>query len=418
MTLASGQPPDAETNAAVIAARASYGKLVAWLAFQWRDLAAAEDALSDAFLAALRTWPERGIPRAPEAWLLTAARRNLLKAARRQRMAHDPQTQFLLVGEETRSDPVAIPDNRLRLMFICAHPAIDPAMRSALMLQTVLGIEAAEIARVFLVSPEAMTKRLVRIKAKIKQAGIRFEDPDPQDLNPRLMGVLEAIYGAYTLRDTLTGHDSDRSDLGPEALYLAGIVRALLPDAAEALGLQALLLFCEARRPARTTVDGRFVPLEDQDCTLWKKRLIAEGNALLSAAGAMHAPGPFQIEAAIQAAHCHRAHTGVTPWADIAALYGILLRHAPTTGARLAEAVALARATDDPAAGLRRLAEMDGDGLATHQPYWAVKAYLCDRVGDIQATVEALWRARSLTADPALQQHFDDRLVALKGQRH
>jgi RNA polymerase sigma-70 factor, ECF subfamily len=417
VTVGSAPQPDPDTSAAIVAARASYGKLLAWLAFQWRDLAAAEDALSDAFLAALRTWPDRGIPRAPEAWLLTAARRNLLKAARRHRMATDPQTLFLLAGDETLPDPVAIPDNRLRLMFICAHPAIDPAMRTPLMLQTVLGIEAAQIGRVFLVSAEAMTKRLVRLKAKIRQAGIRFEDPDPQDLRPRLHGVLEAIYGAYTLRDTLTGIDRDRSDLGAEALYLAGIVRALLPDEAEAMGLEALLLFCEARRSARTGPDGRFVALEDQDASRWTPGLIARANGLLGAAGARRAPGPFQIEAAIQSAHCHRAITGVTPWADIAALYAVLLRHSPTIGARLAQAVAVARSTGDAAEGLRLLADLDGCALASHQPYWAVKAYLSERAGDTQATVEALWQARVLTTDAALQQHFDDRLATLKHHR-
>jgi RNA polymerase sigma-70 factor, ECF subfamily len=405
----------AETEAAIVAARASYGKLLAWLAFQWRDLAAAEDALSEAFLAALRTWPAKGIPRAPEAWLLTAARRNLLKAARRQRMANDPRTQFLLTADEALPAPVAIPDNRLRLMFICAHPAIDPAMRTALMLQTVLGIEAAEIGRLFLVSAEAMTKRLVRLKAKIKLSGIRFEDPDPQDLTPRLHAVLEAIYAAYTLRETA---GPDGSGLASEALYLAAIVRSLLPDEAEALGLEALLLYCEARRPARTAPDGRFTPLEDQDPRLWSAPRIAQANALLAQASAQGTPGPFQIEAAIQAAHCHRAVTGTTPWADIAGLYEVLLRHAPTTGARLAQAIAVAQATQDPAAGLSLLEALDAPALAAHQPYWAVKAWLSDRAGDTQTTVEALWRARSLTTDPALQRHFDDRLAQLKSQRH
>jgi RNA polymerase sigma-70 factor, ECF subfamily len=412
--------PRPDTDAAILAARASYGKLLSWLAFQWRDLAAAEDALSEAFLAALRTWPQSGIPRVPEAWLLTAARRSLLKGARRFRMANDPQTRFLLTKDEALPDPVAIPDNRLRLMFICAHPAIDAPMRTALMLQTVLGIEAAEIARIFLVSPEAMTKRLVRIKAKIKQAGIRFEDPEPEDLRPRLQAVLEAIYAAYTLRDSAHGPDPDpdRSDLGGEALYLAGIVRALLPGEAEAMGLEALMTFCEARRPARTGPDGRFVALEDQDFALWNAPMIARANALVTAAASLRTPGAFQIEAAIQAAHCHRAKGGTTPWADIARLYAVLLQMAPTTGARLAHAVAVARATGSAQAGLELLAALDDRLVQSHQPYWAVKAYLSDLAEDGQTTIEALWRARALTADPALQRHFDERLAALKGQRH
>lgn len=410
--------PRPDTDAAILAARASYGKLLSWLAFQWRDLAAAEDALSEAFLAALRTWPQSGIPRVPDAWLLTAARRSLLKGARRFRMANDSQTRFLLTKDEALPDPVAIPDNRLRLMFICAHPAIDAPMRTALMLQTVLGIEAAEIARIFLVSPEAMTKRLVRIKAKIRQAGIRFEDPESEDLRPRLHAVLEAIYAAYTLRDRAHGPDPGRSDLAGEALYLAAIVRALLPGEAEVMGLEALITFCEARRPARTGPDGRFVALEDQDCALWNAAMITRAIAMVTTAASLRTPGPFQIEAAIQAAHCHRAKGGTTPWADIARLYAVLLQMAPTTGAQLAHAVSVARASGNAQAGLKLLAALDERMVQVHQPYWAVKAYLSDLAEDGQATIEALWRARSLTADPALQRYFDDRLAALKGQRY
>jgi RNA polymerase sigma-70 factor (ECF subfamily) len=217
------------------AVRAAYGRLLAWLAWQWRDIASAEDALADALLSALNTWPRDGVPASPQAWLMTAAKYNLLKAARHRRMRDDPAVTLLLPSDaEEVPDSHELPDDRLRLMFVCAHPAIDPGMRTALMLQTVLGLDAARIASGFLVAPETMSKRLVRTKAKIKATGIRFEEPERRELPSRVDAVLEAIYGAYTLD---WNHDAAAADsgvaeaesLGNEAHYLASLVASLLP---------------------------------------------------------------------------------------------------------------------------------------------------------------------------------------------
>nr|MCU0869670.1 RNA polymerase subunit sigma-70 [Burkholderiales bacterium] len=251
------------SHAAVEAAvRASHGRLVAWLAWQWRDVAAAEDALGDAVASALEAWPRDGIPQSPEGWLMTAAKRRMLNVARRRRLERDPAVTVLWPDADTPVPvPEAVPDERLRLMFVCAHPAIDASVRTALMLQVVLGLDAARIAPLFLLSGEAMTKRLVRAKAKIRATGIRFETPDADMLPERLHAVLEAIYAACTLhRDPSL--DPRAGDLADEAASLAQLVAAQLPDAPEALGLSALIGYVEARRPAARDADGAFVPLD------------------------------------------------------------------------------------------------------------------------------------------------------------
>lgn len=411
MPAGAGAAQAAAHAAAVTAARTSYGRLVAWLAWQWRDIAAAEDALSEAFATALTRWPRDGVPASPEGWLMTAAKRQLLMAARRQRLADDPTLTVLWPGdEEAAPEPGQIPDDRLRLMFVCTHPAIDAAVRSALMLQTVLGLEAERIASAFLVAPQAMAKRLVRAKAKIKASGIRFEVPGPDEWAERLLSVLEAIYGAYVL-DTHHHADDERSgELVQEALYLAELVAAHLPQHAEALGLLALLRLCEARRPARLDARGAFVPLDRQDTTRWDTALLAAGHESLARAAALGDAGPFQIEAAIQAAHCHRAVAGHTPWADIARLYERLLALAPTIGAQIGQAIALAQASGDAAAGLHRLDEIDARAVASHQPWWAARAHFLQALGcDAEAQL-AYGRALALTTDPALREFLAGRM--------
>jgi RNA polymerase sigma-70 factor (ECF subfamily) len=411
--------PDADAAAraaAVSAARSSYGRLLAWLARQWRDIAAAEDALADAFVSALDHWPREGVPASPEGWLMTAAKRNLLKDARHRRVAADPALTLLFdLSDSAAPEAAAIPDDRLRLMFVCAHPAIEPTLRTALMLQTVLGIEAARIAQAHLVPSETMAKRLVRVKAKIKANGLRFEEPDPQRLGERVVAVLDAIYGAYTLHWGLSDGAAG-GELAEEALYLAALVAAQLPHSAEALGLHALLLGCEARRGARLDDAGEFVPLDRQDARRWDPMLIVAANRRLAEAAALAEPGPYQIEAAIQSAHNHRASGGATPWADIVVLYERLLALAPTVGARIGHAMALSRAVGTPRQALALLDAIDVRTAGEHQPWWAARAQLLALAGDHDDAASAYRRALALTREPALRCYFEKQLGALPGE--
>lgn len=357
-------------------ARASYGRILAYLAYKFQDLASAEDALADAFAAALKTWPQTGIPNAPDAWLMTVAKRNLLQMLRHAKVEQDPLVTVLWRSENTEALAAPnLPDERLKLLFACAHPAIDPAIHTALMLQTVLGIEAAQIARAFLVAPGAMAQRLVRAKTKIRLSGIRFEEPEASDLPGRLQAVLEAIYAAYGL----SWDDNARVDLAEEAVYLADLVASLLPTRAEPAGLLALMLFCDARKNARytpTTGEGvRFVPLHQQDTTRWDKPRIDQANRILWHAAGLRQPGPFQLEAAIQSAHSQRIYTGVVPWQSITQLYAQLLAVAPTLGARVGHAAALGE-SDTAAAAIQALDAIAATHeVATYAPYWAARAH-------------------------------------------
>ncbi|CAN5741564.1 RNA polymerase sigma factor [soil metagenome] len=385
------------------AARESYGRLLAWLAYRWRDLAGAEDALSDALLAALTAWPRTGVPDAPEAWLLTAARHKLLQAQRHQAVVDDPRVTALFdVAEAATLAPASIPDDRLRLLFVCAHPALDARTHTPLMLQTVLGLDARQIASVFLVSPATMAQRLVRAKAKIRDAGIRYEEPEPRELPRRLDAVLAAIYAAYT-----TGWDAphDADGFADEALYLARLTAALLPDAAEAQGLLALLMFCQARRAAQVGPGGAFVPLAEQDTARWDMQAIAKANAVLREASKQQAPGPFQIEAAIQSAHCERAYSGRTPVAEIAGLYDLLAGFWPSLGVTINQAVAVAQAGDLPRAQAL-LGTIDEADVASYQPYWVARTHLARLAGDLAAARRDAERALGLTVQPALRAHL------------
>ncbi len=394
--------------AAETAARRSYGRLLAWLAWQWRDVAAAEDALAEAFATALERWPRDGVPSSPDAWLLTAARRQLLVAARRQRLADDPTLTVLWPDEtEAAPDAPALPDTRLRLLFVCAHPALAADVHSALMLQTVLGLDAARIASAFLVKPETMTKRLVRAKSKIRAAGLRFEEPEPPEWPQRLASVLEAIYGAYTLHWGQVDDDAS-GELAAEAVFLAELVAAHLPDEPEALGLVALLWLCEARRPARSEV---FQPLHEQDAQRWDHALIEHANDALLRAAAHRSAGPYQLEAAIQAAHVQGRVDGRVPWGGIVRLYERLLETAPTVGARIAHAVAVAHARD-ARAGLRLLDEIEPERVASHQPWWAARAHLLAMEGSHPDAAAAYGRALALTVEPRLRDWLAARRLA------
>ncbi|MEM9488059.1 MAG: DUF6596 domain-containing protein [Myxococcota bacterium] len=394
-------------------ARASYGRLVAYLATRWRDVAGAEDALADAFAAALERWPRSGVPDKPESWLLTVAGRKLTDAARHAHIRQRPDVVAALRKEEETSlhVPADFPDERIRLMLVCAHPAIHARVRPALILQTVLGLDAKGMAPAFLVSAETMTKRLVRAKAKIRDAGLRFEVPEPSELAGRLHTLLEAIYAAYFLgREGALSAGDGRDQLAAEAFYLARVVASALPNNSEALGFLALLSFCEARRAAQVDAAGDFVPLLEQDPATWDVALMDEGYNVLDRAAVHNEIGPFQLEAAIQGAHCYRARSGQTPWTEIASLYRALVSRYPTVGATVGLAVATAHA-DEPSAGLAILETLDAHSVRSYQPYWVAMWHLHEMRGDRTKAHRFLLRALGLTANPRLQRYLRSRLV-------
>src|ERR1700685_273376 len=280
-------------------ARESYGRLVAYLSSHTHDVASAEDALSDALVAALTTWPRDGVPQNPGAWLLTTARRSFIDLVRHRRIAEASQATLKLLREEREvSLSKDFPDDRLKLLFVCAHPAIDPAIHTPLMLQTVLGLDAARIAQAFLVSSTTMGQRPVRGDANVRDGGIRFEVPQERELPQRLDAVLEAIYAAFGIGwDDMAGIDQRGRDLAEEAIWLARVLLQLMPKEAEVHGLLALMLHCEARRPARRGPDGRVVPLSEQHSRQWSLPLIEEAERNLAEAASRGRTGRFQLEA-------------------------------------------------------------------------------------------------------------------------
>ena len=404
-------------QAAALAARQSYGRLLSVLAYRWRDIAAAEDALAQAFAAALDHWPADGVPRNPDAWLMTAARRNLLQAARHLRVELDPTVTILFEQAEAEAPAFAVADERLRLMFVCAHPSIDRDIHTALMLQTVLGLEAKQIAAAFLVRPTTLAQRLVRAKTRIRASGVRFEFPNADELPERCHAVLEAVYAAYGVgwqhqQSTLPTATQAGAELAGEARFLAELCVDQLPDEAEAWGLLALILYCEARRPASLDADGEFVPLPRQDTQLWDGALIGRAEQALQRAAALRAPGVFQIEAAIQSAHCQRAFGGPTPWHGIVALYETLLRLAPSVGAAVGQAVAIAEA-GDPAAARERLRAIETAQVVSYQPYWVAQAFVESRLGVLDRAKHAYQMAIGLTEQPPIRDYLHRCLRAL-----
>ena len=388
-------------------ARRSYGKLVAFLAARRGDVAAAEDALADAFAAALTDWPASGIPRNPEAWLMAVARRRLIDAARRRRTRGDAVDHLRLLAEELGEamDGTAIPDNRLALMFACAHPAIDPAIRAPLILQTILGFDAAAIASAFLVSPATMGQRLVRAKHKIGHAGIPLRVPERGDMPERLDAVLTAIYAAFAGG----WQDAARRNLAEEALWLGRLVVVLLPEEPEALGLLALMLHAEARRAARRDAAGAYVPLDRQDTALWDMHMIEEAEALLLRASTAGVIGRYQLEAAVQSAHAARRLTGRSDWAAIERLYDALSAITDSPVVAINRAVAIAE-THGAEEGLARLEELAVDRrLADYQPYWAARAELLARTGQTDAANLAYQRAIGLETDPSVREYLQRR---------
>ncbi|WP_373503186.1 RNA polymerase sigma factor, partial [Aestuariivirga sp.] len=334
------------------------------------------------------------VPQAPEAWLLTAARRTLMKSVRHQKVAQAAEPDLVNQIEEAidmmeagRGD---FADERLKLLFVCAHPAIDPAAQTPMMLQAVLGLDAVRIAAVFLEQPATMGQRLVRAKARIKELRIRFAVPDTHELPERLDAVLQAIYAGFT-----AGWE-DGGPLSGEAIWLGRTVLALMPDEPEAMGLLSLMLHCEARKAARRK--GGFVPLDRQDVSLWDEAMMAEADALLRAAGQIERFGRFQCEAAIQSVHAARRFTGRTDGAALTMLYAALVRLSPTLGARVGQA-----AVAEPEQGLGLLAQLPEKVVAAYQPFHAVKADLLKRLGrEVEATA-AYARAIELSPDEAVR---------------
>jgi RNA polymerase sigma-70 factor (ECF subfamily) len=296
------------------------------------------------------------------------------------------------------------PDERLKLLFVCAHPAIDPALHTPLMLQTVLGLDAARIAHAFLVSPTTMGQRLVRAKTKIRSGGIQFEVPQEGELAPRLDAVLEAIYAAFGIGwDDMAGVDQSGRDLAEEAIWLARVLLQLMPREAEVRGLLALMLHCEARRAARRGPDGRYVPLSEQDSRRWSLPLIEEAERHLAEAASRGGTGRFQLEAAIQSVHTEQARSGRTEWKAIMLFYEQLVRISPTLGTRTGHAAAVGEA-NGPESGLVVLDGIDPDAVSAYQPYWAVRAHLLQRLGKTSEASDAFDRAIGLTEDPAVRQ--------------
>ena len=412
--------------AAQAAARQCYGKLVAYLSARTHDVAGAEDALADAFEAALHRWPVQGVPAAPEAWLLTAARHRLIDTARQRKTQEHNAAQLLLLVDEvdevddTQAQAHAIPDQRLALMFACAHPAIDATVRAPLMLQVLLGFDAASIASAFLTSPTTMGQRLVRAKAKIKQSGMALVVPDRHDMPERLDTVLAATYAAFAegWLDP-TGAETRRRSLAEEGLWLARLLASLMPQEPEALGLLALMLYTHARRFARRSAAGDYVPLAQQDTALWDKPLLLQAQELLLHASSFQCPGRYQLEAAVQSAHVHAVLSGVATGAAVLGLYDALLHITQSPVVAINRAVALAQcdginsklnSNANAVAALEALDTLLSEPrLRDYQPYWAARAHVLQRLGQNADAAAAYQRAIGLESDAAVRRYLQQR---------
>ncbi len=406
-----GDEPDRSAGRAQIEflARDAYGKILAIVARSTRDLHAAEDAVADALAKALVVWPDRGAPANPEAWLVTVARRRLIDAGRSgaRRVLMDSLDRL---PSQQNSAP-AFPDERLGLLFACAHPAIDASARTALMLRAVMGLEIERIASALLVSPASLKQRLTRAKAKIRDSGIRLSPPEREDLAERLDGVLTALYAALSCGIDPTDSQVETGDLSDEAIHLAGVVSQLTPDEPEPMGLLALGLYCRSRRTARQAYGGRFVPLDEQDIGCWDHAMIDRAEQALNTAARFARPGRFQIEAALQSAHVDRLRSGVRNWPVIVGLYDLLLKSAPSIGAAVGRAAAIAE-SGDPLGAIRELdavAVAYPSRLAACQFYWAVRGDCLLRIDRAEEAYAALTTAIGLTTNPGVREYLIDK---------
>jgi RNA polymerase sigma-70 factor (ECF subfamily) len=392
-------------------------RIRAALAIRFRDLDMAEEALAFATLRAVETWPRDGPPRDPAAWLYAVGRRRAFDIGRRAKVrgaaVHDapepppdPETVLMAAFEP-------IPDERLRLIFICCHPALAPEARIALTLRTLCGLSVERIARAWLTTEVAMLQRLTRAKRKIRDARIRFEIPEPDAWGERLEAVLATLEIAYAQAYEDAALASDAADLAGETLRLSGLLANLLPDEPEVLGLAALVRLTESRRPARLDDLGAMIPLSEQDVSLWDRRLIGEAVALMRRAAEIGRSGPYQLMAAIHGVHAARMETGRTAWRDVAKLYDVLLSVRPSAVAEVNRAVAVGEA-ETPEAGLAALGAVAGqDRLAAWLPYQAARAGLYAKAGRDAEAAEALKAALGLHPAPAERLFLERRLAAL-----
>jgi RNA polymerase sigma-70 factor (ECF subfamily) len=386
--------------------RSEWARVVAALARRLGDLDLAEEAAAEAFAAAVERWPADGLPPNPGAWLTTTARRKAIDRIRRESKRHDKQKEAqLLHDDDPPRPPGTIDDDRLRLIFTCCHPALALHARVALTLRLVAGLTVPEIARGFLVQETAMEQRITRAKAKIKAAGIPYRVPSAEDLPARVAAVLTVLFLVFNEGYLATGPGTDpvRHDLTAEAIRLARLIRALMPDDGEVAGLLALMLLTDARRAARVSASGELVPLGEQDRGAWDAALIAEGHRLvrerLAAAAAGVAPGRYQILAAISAVHTSARDLRDTDWSQVVALYDQLVRLDPSPVIALNRAIAVAE-LDGPEVALAALDRI-GDPLAGYHAYHAARADLLRRLGRSQPSRAAYDQAIALAGNTA-----------------
>ena len=391
--------------------RSEAGKAVATLIRLFGDIDIAEEAVQDAFVVATKRWPDEGLPPNPAGWIVTTARNRAIDELRRESGREDRHVRAFELQIQSEPDPVEGPviDDRLRLIFTCCHPALDPSARVALTLRLLGGLQTGEIARAFLTSESAMAQRLVRAKRKIKAANIPYRVPRDADLPDRLGSVLTVVYLIYNEGYAAsTGDELVRSDLCGEAIRLARLLRAMMPDEPEVIGLLALLLLTESRRAARTDEAGSLVMLSDQDRDLWDRELIDEGQTLVRASLRRNRPGPFQVQAAIAAVHSDAADAGDTDWRQIVLLYDRLLTLTPTPVVALNRAVAVAE-LEGPSQALALLEDLR---LDRYHLYHATRAELLRRMGDIEGADLAYERAISMTGNEVERRFLEQRRVA------